>query len=528
MALDESESPTPQVSLTEQIAQEQELPSWFPRCRGKPCYEGNAEAFGFVIDSMGRGVSFIAAGAFLGASILRLAKLDAGCEVDPPPGETKVPDCNGRVYGIRPSSLLTTYTILSGILTSMLMPLMGAIVDYTPYRRKVARTTSIIFCVCTFPHVFLNENNWFAMSIIFFISSFVGWAQSLVTAAYLPELTEDKEVLNKFTASFTIVPFVSMILYLLVVIFIATVTGISEDETSTARLGMGIAFVFCSITLRIAWWKLMKPRPAARPLPSNTSSVWTAGFQQIYRTTIHIATHYKSLKWFYIGVMLTDAAQNALSTILITYLVDQLNFSTTDSGITILLLLLGSVPGAVIARRFTSKTGNPVQSVIASSILMMLNTTIFVSFVDGPGNTTKILVNILAFGFGCGMGWKWTSDRLLSSTLIPPGQDAELMGVFLFAGQILTWLPPLIFTGLNELGVSQRIGIASLNVFSVMGIISYIIIGNYEDAINQAREGCSSSDDIHSNRNINGDTRDNCGNKQTKDDDKEEPNRTHV
>jgi len=523
MAIKKSETNTPQVtlSITEQVGQgqeEQELPPWFPRCCGNPLYGGNEEALGFAIDSMGRAAAFIAAGSFLAAALLRLAKLDAGCEVDPPPGETKVPECHGRVYGIRPSSLLTTYTMLIGILSSILLPVMGAIVDYTPHRRKVARTTSIIFCMFTFPQIFLNENNWFAMSLVFLISSFAGWAQSLVTYAYLPELTEDKELLNKFTSNFTIVPFLTMIVYLLIVIFIATVTGISEDDIATARLSMGMAFVFCSVTLWIAWWKLMKSRPAAHCLPSNTSSVWTAGFQQIYRTSIWIAKHYRSLRWFYVGVMFTDAAQNALATIVITYLVDQLDFSTAESGVAILLLLLGSVPGAVIARCYTSKSDNPVQSVIASSVLMIFNTTMFVAFVDGPNNKSKILVYVLALGFGCGMGWKWTSDRLLSSTLIPPGQDAELMGVYLFAGQIITWLPPLVFTGLNELGVSQRIGIATLNVFSVAGVLSYALIGNYADAIKEAQEGCENPNHVHSNGSTHGNSEDGNINMQKWDD----------
>jgi hypothetical protein len=162
---------------------EADLPRYYPRWRGKPVYHGNQEALGWALDAVGRAVAFIGAGAFLSTALLRLAKEAAGCEVDPPPGSNKVPDCDGRVYGIRPSSLLTTYTIVVGVVSATLMPFMGAIVDYTPHRRKTGRWLSVIFCVFLFPQIFLNSNTWFAVAILQIFVAFVGWAQTMVTYA---------------------------------------------------------------------------------------------------------------------------------------------------------------------------------------------------------------------------------------------------------------------------------------------------------------------------------------------------------
>jgi hypothetical protein len=78
------------------------------------------------------------------------------------------------------------------------------------------------------------------------------------------------------------------------------------------------------------------------------------------------------------------------------------------------------------------------------------------------------------------------TDRLLASVLIPPGQDAELMGVYLFAGQILTWLPPLVFTVLNEVGVNQRIGVGTLAVYFLIGAVALVLMGSYPAAVSVA------------------------------------------
>ena len=114
------------------------LPRFYPHYWRKgqrhAVYNGNPEALGWALDVMGRAVTFIAAGAFLSTALITLAKQAAGCPTEPEPGSTSIPPCDKRVYGIRPSSLLTTYTIVVGIVSASLMPLMGAIVDYTRHR----------------------------------------------------------------------------------------------------------------------------------------------------------------------------------------------------------------------------------------------------------------------------------------------------------------------------------------------------------------------------------------------------------
>mmetsp|Transcript_4091 Transcript_4091/g.7270 ORF Transcript_4091/g.7270 Transcript_4091/m.7270 type:complete len:153 (+) Transcript_4091:115-573(+) len=57
-----------------------------------------------------------------------------------------------------------------------------------------------------------------------------------------------------------------------------------------------------------------------------------------------------------------------------------------------------------------------------------------------------------------------------------PGQNAELMGIYTFFRQVLSWLPPLVFTILNEEGVQQRYGMATLIVYFVLSFLACIQI----------------------------------------------------
>jgi hypothetical protein len=100
---------------------------FFPTWRGKPVYHGNEEALAWALDIAARAVAFVTVGAFVGTALLRLAKEAAGCETQPPAdgSSSSVPECNGKVYGIRPSSLLTTYTMTVGVVSAALMPLVS-------------------------------------------------------------------------------------------------------------------------------------------------------------------------------------------------------------------------------------------------------------------------------------------------------------------------------------------------------------------------------------------------------------------
>ncbi len=61
------------------------------------------------------------------------------------------------------------------------------------------------------------------------------------------------------------------------------------------------------------------------------------------------------------------------------------------------------------------------------------------------------------------------------------------MGLYLCACQILGWLPPLVFTAMNEGGLSMRLGLASLNIYFLGSLIVYFLVGDYQLAVERAK-----------------------------------------
>lgn len=91
----------------------------------------------------------------------------------------------------------------------------------------------------------------------------------------------------------------------------------------------------------------------------------------------------------------------------------------------------------------------------------------------------------LACWWGFSMGWMYPSQRVLICTLIPKGQETEMMGLFTFMGQIFGWLPPLIVTIMNENGVELRYGILVITGFCVFAFFCTLPMGSYKAAIAQ-------------------------------------------
>jgi MFS-type transporter involved in bile tolerance (Atg22 family) len=82
--------------------------------------------------------------------------------------------------------------------------------------------------------------------------------------------------------------------------------------------------------------------------------------------------------------------------------------------------------------------------------------------------------------WGIGLGWLHPMHTILFLGLTPDHARTEFMGIFIFSQQILAWLPPLVFTILNEVGVPMTIGLASLNVFFAIGLCCLQSMGRYD------------------------------------------------
>jgi hypothetical protein len=157
-----------------------------------------------------------------------------------------------------------------------------------------------------------------------------------------------------------------------------------------------------------------------------------------------------------------------------------MEFSGQDFAKTSLSLMAGTIVGSPVAK-VTCRILNPLNSYRLGLLLVASFVALTVAILKGPQH------RYAAFGcaalWGVSMGIMYPSQRVLYCTLIPKGQETEFMGLFVFAGQLLGWLPALIFTIMNEKGVDIRWGMSVVAFFCVTAFFCTLPMGPYNQAV---------------------------------------------
>ena len=330
----------------------------------------------------------------------------------------------------------------------------------------------------------LLPRHWFAAAVMQVGVAFSYMVHMTVVYAYLPELTTSAERLVNYTAQFTAAQYSSSVVFLVTMVAILSLAPTTLlQQYASVDFSQSVIVMVCVFFLGFAWMFLFRKRPASQRVPEE-STLLTAGFHKIWQTSKTILQYHSAIKWFLLSLTFTEAATYTFSTIAITYMTDQLNFSSRENGICILILLIFGVPGTRIAAWMNAT--NPIRSLQACLVLWIATTSLAAAVLRNPGQTRTAYV--FAVFWGLCLGWIHPTEKALYCTIIPRGQEAELMGTFICAGQVLSWMPSLVFSIMNEAGISMRIGLFSLTFYFMASFCILFLVGDYEDAVAHARE----------------------------------------
>jgi MFS-type transporter involved in bile tolerance (Atg22 family) len=429
------------------------------------------EAAGWAMDSVGRG-PLNQVGSYVGAAILRSASREAG---------------GGTVYGFKPSSLLTLSTSLVGVVAALMMPIVGAVVDHTRYRRFMGIASGFLSVAFIGGQIFINENNWFAMLIVDACQTFVYLIHTTSVFAYLPDLSLDPDVISHYTSRFTFRQFAGQFIYVSLIIICGTVRGTDRTVASTiqtARDAAGIAFGFGALFIGYAWLFLFRKRPALSAVAEGETLI-TTGFKQVSKTGRTVWKNYRGLRWFMLSLLWSpEAGAGVILSIAVTFLTVKIQMTGQEIAKTSLCLMAGNLVGSLLSKKICALI-NPLNSYRAGMMCLAGCIGLSALWLDAPRRVFETYVT--AGVWGISMGWTYPSQRVLFCTLIPKGQETEFMGLFVFVGQILGWLPSLIFTLMNEKGANLGWGLAMVGMFCALSVAFTLPMGSYEAACQQAQ-----------------------------------------
>ncbi len=437
------------------------------------------EATGCAIDSYARATIFMSR-LFVGPALLKLASHsaihNAGCIAEDEDYEACVEA--SKIYGFKASSLLTNMGSIAGMISIVSLPLFGAVVDFTPYRKQIGMFTAMGVVLIKFFELGLGPNTWFFVVCLQVVSSILYETHMATMESYSAELSHESKEQSRYQSMFSALIFASMFLYLLEVLMPSVVMHLNDIQT--ARWAILVAVINSAPLFTVGWMNFFRDRPPASKL-SNGQTILTAGFQKLVITFKEISSKYKPVKHFLIYcVGWSEAAIAALPVIATTYMSDYLEMNSQQIGAVLLMTMIGGMPGAFVGNYFCWLFNNPIRSVQLCLITFTINTILAGLFLRP---STRDWMFGFAFVWGICEGWIRPQHTTIFVTIVPIKDGAvELMALFIFFRQILSFLPPLVFTILNESGMPMSIGISSLVIYSILGFVGLLCMADYDTA----------------------------------------------
>jgi MFS-type transporter involved in bile tolerance (Atg22 family) len=406
-----------------------------------------------------------------------LASKEAGC-INPETG--KLAACNVRVYGFFPTTFITNIAAVAGVLAAFMLPVIGAIIDYTEHRQTVGRVVAFLIWAIQTTQIATIEKTWFHMAILQSIVVALFEVHYCLAVSYLPDIARyevNHDTMTRFNRYFFTMQYSGQTTFLIITLLVSWWFELTSVQN--AQLGQSACSFVVLICYTRAWTKLPAAR-GRRKLPEGRSLL-LEGFRQNYRTFVEINRNpNKTLKWFFLTVIIAESGGTSLLPTVVSYLSRVYGYGSLDVGLTFLLAVIFAIPGAIVSAYLAKKT-SPKTSLRIDFVCTFVVTVIafFVLRKENP----RFLGYLWGLMWGFCLGWFYSGEQLFYTLCVPPDQEAELAGFFVYCTIIMTWVPSLLYSIIVEKGKDEQYGLIPICILQLLSMISISMIPEWDDVL---------------------------------------------
>lgn len=387
---------------------------------------------------------------------------------------------------IAPDSFIPYCVSLSVGLQVFILPILGAIADYSHLRKQMMQLFATIGAISTIGLFFVSTALWWLGGLFFIIANLAFGAAIVFYNAYLPDIaTEDqRDRVSSFGWAMGYLGGGLLLLVNLLVFQLRERLGLPTDLV--VRLNMASAGVWW-----LGWafitWSTLRPRHAAHQLPPGENYL-SVGFKQLAQT-FREAKHYPhTLRYLFAYLLYNDGIQTVIgvSATFAAAPIARGGLGLETSTLTMIILMIQFVAfiGALAWGRLAGWVGS--KNAIIISLVIWAGVVIY-AFLGLKGDSAVTEFWILGACIAVVLGGSQAISRGLFAQMIPPGKEAEFFAIYEVSERGTSWMGPLLFGLVNQTMGSQRPAILSLIFFFVMGIILLQFTVNVPRAIAEAK-----------------------------------------
>lgn len=246
--------------------------------------------------------------------------------------------------------------------------------------------------------------------------------------------------------------------------------GIAEENSLNIRATCVLAAIWYAVFAL----PLFLYTPDRAKIPQR-KGVLREAFQSLYDTIRMLFSTSKNTGRFLIASAIYRDGLNTLFTVGGLYAAGTFGMDFQEILIFAIGLNVTSGIGAFAFAYMDDSKG--AKTTIVLSLIGLLGLGLGVLIVDD-----KTTFMILALGLGLFIGPAQSASRSLMARLSPPETATELFGIYAMTGKAVSFMGPLCFAMVTQITDSQRMGVATILVFWLVGLLILLKVKENPDA----------------------------------------------
>jgi UMF1 family MFS transporter len=423
-----------------------------------PLVNDRREIFGWTMyDWANSAFSTTVGTVFLGPYVTSLARAAA--------------DARGLVYflglPIAPASYLAYCVSFSVGMQVLFLPILGAIADYSHLRKQMLMLFATLGAAATTLMFFVADGLWWLGGVLFVVANLSFGAAIVFYNAYLPDIASPDRRDSVSSRGFALGYLGGGLLLLANLIFFSLRETLGLESGLVVRLNLASAGVWWLLFSQITF-RTLRPRHPARQLPTGENYL-TVGFKQLRRTLGEVKHFPHTVRYLIAYLIYNDGIQTVIAVSSV-YGAEELKLDLSTLSGVILMVQFVAFGGAFlfnwIAGRWGTKNAILISLVIWSAVVIYAYAFLY----------TAVQFWVLGAVIALVLGGSQALSRSLFSQMIPPGREAEFFSFYEVSERGTSWLGPLVFGLVNQLFNSLRLGILSVILFFVVGLLALLVV----------------------------------------------------
>ncbi len=362
---------------------------------------------------------------------------------------------------VSPGSLVFYAATVSTIVSALLLPVVGAVVDRSGHQRSILAGCAWAGSAAACCLWFVQGDNW-QLGVLLLVVANLFLASSLVVYDSLLCQIATPDERDGVSSRGWALGYLGGFLLLAVDLGVVTAhdrLGLTEGEAVRwSMLSAGLWWAGFTLVPYLG----LRDRPPVDVVPAQGPLVRRA-FGQLVGTLRHLGSFPHTRMFLLAYLFFNDGIQTVIGVSSV-YGSDQLGFGTSQLIVTILLVQVVAFVGALLFGRLAQRYG--ARDVVLGSLLLWC-LVVAVGFFVPAGRYGLWLA--LAVLIGLVLGGSQALSRSLYSQLVPRGREAEYFSLYQACERGTSWFGTLLFGLVHQLTGSYRPAILALVVFFALG-----------------------------------------------------------